>query len=254
MLPDPPTRQVQSVRQAFEILHIIQEYGGATPAQITEQLDISKSSVHNYMSTLEILGYVVNESGIYRLGLRSLTHGVGAMNTVNIRRFSGIVDGVAREFSMLTWLVTEELGRGYFLDRSTTDGVDEIYGTVGKRSYLHTHGPGKAILATLSDEDVQKVIDLHGLPAHTIRTVGESDALFADLAEVREQGFATSEGESVLDIFSIGVAFRDVQNRVHAIGVFGYSRDFAGDRPTTVGTNLRDTVHGLVAQTEQAVL
>lgn len=246
MLANTPSRQVKSVRRAFELIDRVQALGGATPAQLTEELDLSKSSVHNYLATLEMEGYVVNDGGTYRLGLRFLTHGAAARNMAGVERpVVETVESVAEELSQPTWWVTEESGRGYFIERSAPEGAADVYGSVGKRSYLHTHALGKAILAASSDEYVRRVAEHHGLPEQTRRTTTNLGALLEELSSVRERGFAVSEGEAVLGILSVGVGFRDADDRRHAVGVFGHSRNFAGNRAENIGQRLVEEVDDL---------
>lgn len=248
MIGNTPSRQIKSVQRAFEIIDRLQALGGATPSELTDELDLSKSSVHNYLATLEEAGYIVNEDGRYRLGLRFLTHGAAAKNMVGvsppIRR---TLQSTADELSQPTWWIVEELGRGYFLEHAAPEGDTPVYGSTGKRSYLHTHALGKAILATSPEEYVERVADHHGLPEQTRRTTTDLITLKGELDEVRERGFAISEGEAVLGILSIGVGFRDAADRRHAIGVFGHSRDFAGNHPENVGERLYEAVDGLEA-------
>jgi DNA-binding IclR family transcriptional regulator len=243
MLGNTPSRQINSVRTAFELLNRLQALGGATSAQLAEELPLSRSSVHNYLATLEMDGYVVNDDGTYRLGLRFLTHGEAAKSMVRVE--SPVVEtleAVAEEVSQPTWYVTEEYGRGYFVEKAVPEAASPLYGSVGKRSYLHTHAPGKAILALAADKYVERIAEHHGLPEHTRKTTTDLDELRADLAEVCERGFAVSEGETLLGILSVGVAYRDGDDRLHAIGVFGHSRNFVGDRAESIGRRLVDTV------------
>lgn len=255
MLPDTPSRQVQSVKTASKIIDILQNRGGATPTELTNQLDISNSSVHNYLATLEQEGYVVNESGRYRLGLRLLTHGMAAKNVLGSNNLiRNTIQSLADEFPYPIWWVSEEYGRGFFLDGITPDDQTSTYGNVGKRSYLHTHAPGKAILAELTDEYIEQIITRHGLPEQTMRTTTDSETLFEEIQSVRNRGFVVSDGEAVLGILSLGVAFWGPENRVHAIGVFGNSRDFAGTEAEEMGTRLLESVDSLESDLSEVTI
>lgn len=252
MLPDTPSRQVQSVTTAFTIINELQNRGSATPSQLTDQLDLSNSSIHNYLSTLEHEGYVVNEGGRYRLGLRFLTHGIAAKNTLGIQNIvREALQSIATEFSYPAWWVAEEFGRGLFLDGVVPEDQTATYGNVGKRSYLHTHALGKAILALSSDKYVEQVIERYGLAEQTMRTTTDTDSLFEELDEIRDRGFEVSDGEAVLGIISLGAAFKDTEGRVHAIGVFGNSRDLAGTQAEEMGSQLRNTVDALARRLQE---
>jgi len=249
MLANAPSRRVKSVRTAFSLINQLQALGGATPAQLTEELELSKSSVHNYLATLEMEGYVVNDGGTYRLGLRFLTHGMAARNMAGmeqpiVRQMRSIAD----EIGQPTWWMREEYGRGYFIESTIPADTRPMYGSIGKRSYLHTHAPGKAILALTSDEYRERIIDHHGLPELTQQTTTTLDALEQDLETVEECGYAISDGEAVLGILSVGVGFHDPNDGLHAIGVFDHSRNFAGNRAENIGERLVAAVGDLERQ------
>lgn len=230
MLSESPSRQVKSVRTAFELVQVLQALGGASLTELADHLEMAKSTVHNYLATLENMGYVVNENGRYRLGLRFLTHGVAAKRTLGAQDLvRDTLPSVAEDISYPTWWIGEEFGRGIFLEKAIPDTREQIYGRIGKRSYLHTHALGKAILTELPRKYVERVVDHHGLPEQTQRTITDEEELFDQLRTVRDQGFAVSDGEAVLGVESIGVGFRGPNQRVNAIGVFGYSRDLAGN-------------------------
>ncbi|WP_245957315.1 helix-turn-helix domain-containing protein [Haloplanus rubicundus] len=43
----------------------------ATVTELAADLDASKSTIHNHLTTLVELGYVVTEGNVYHLGLRA---------------------------------------------------------------------------------------------------------------------------------------------------------------------------------------
>jgi DNA-binding IclR family transcriptional regulator len=228
MIPNSSTRQVQSVRTAFRIIALLQDMDGVTMNELASQLDLAKSTVHNYLGTLQSLGYAVERDGTYRLGLRFLTHGMAARSGLGLRdAVEYILPQVSRDLSQSMWWVVEELGRGIFVEKATPDSSQPTYGRVGKRSYLHTHAPGKAILAQLPREYVEEIVAYHGLPVYTKETTTDPDALQAELADIRDQGYAVSDGEAALGIRSVGVAFEGPYGYTHGLGIFGYSHDFS---------------------------
>lgn len=227
MLSKTSSRRVKSVQTAFLIIHQMQDLGGATQAELNDELDLAKSTLHNYLGTLESMGYLVNRDGTYHLGLRFFTHGMTAKNNLGIEdTVYDVLSGITQEISLPVWWVVEEFGRGILVDRTTLDGAHEVYARIGKRSYLHTHAPGKAILARLSTEYLEQIIEYHGLPASTTETITDSDELRNELELIREQGYALSDGEAALGVQSIGAAFLGPHRSIHAIGIFGYSHDF----------------------------
>jgi len=237
------SRMVKSVINGFELVGRLQALGGATLTELAGDMNLAKSTVHNYLTTLETLGYVVNEDGTYRLGLRFLTHGIAAKRALGLQIFvSDHLLSIGGNIPYPTWWVCEELGRGIFLGGAVSQEDDPIYGRMGKRSYLHTHAPGKAILAQLSDEHVRQIIDRWGLPERTERTTTDGESLLDELDEIRERGIAVSDSEAILGVLSVGVSFQDSMGRTHAIGTFCFAREVHLSRAEEIGELLLDEV------------
>lgn len=241
-----PAREIKSVVTAFELIQVLQDLGGATPNRLIDELDLSKSSIHNYLRTLEQMGYVVNENGTYRLGLRFLTHGIASKESIRVGRIiRSELDAVANELERPTWWLVEEHGRGIFLDVSQVETGSPVYGRIGKRSYLHTHALGKAVLAEASESYVTQVIEYQGLPAFTNETTADAETLFEELDAIRDDGYAVSHDGAVLGIRSVGVGFRDGRGGLHAIGVFGDSRELTDASSVMYAEELQETVESL---------
>ena len=68
---------VGSVRTTARIVRALEDNREAGVTELADELDISKASVHNHLTTLERLGVVVSDAGRYRLGLRFLDIGIG---------------------------------------------------------------------------------------------------------------------------------------------------------------------------------
>lgn len=252
MLSESPSREVQSVRTAFRIVAAIQERDGATLKDLADHLDLAKSTVHNYLRTLGAMGYVVERGGSYHLGLRFLTNGMAARNSIDGRdAVTGTLSAVAEELSQPAWWLVEEFGRGIFVAKAVPDGAEEIYGRIGKRSYLHTHAPGKAILARMTAEYRDEVLEYHGLPVHTTKTTTDRESLADELGRIREQGYAVSDGEAALGVQSVGVGFDGPAGGPQAVGVFGYSHDFSRNKlERDIPSLLRDAVDDIEASLE----
>ncbi|MFB6149878.1 MAG: IclR family transcriptional regulator [Halobacteriales archaeon] len=242
MIESAASREVQSVRTAFEIVAVLQDFDGATLPELAGNLDIAKSTIYNYLGTLQRMGYVVEREGTYRVGLRFLTHGMAAKSGLPLaERFAEALESPASRLSRPTWWVAEEQGRGIFVDVAAPGDERILYGRIGKRSYLHTHAIGKAMLAEMPPETVQAAADHHGLPGLTKETITSIEPLREELEDIRTRGYATSDGECALGVGAIGVAFTGPSESIHGIGTFNHGHD-VGDREADAAAVLQDTV------------
>ncbi|QLH83686.1 IclR family transcriptional regulator [Halosimplex pelagicum] len=223
---------VKSVERTFRIIGGLQELGGAGVTELSTHLDLPKSTVHNYLSTLEQEAYVVKADDEYRIGLRFLEHGAYARNQSQIFEIARPeLDRLANETGELCNLLVEEHGKGTYLYRTRGENAVRVKEHVGNRVCLHSTALGKAILAHCSEERVDEIIDRHGLPETTDRTVTDRDELFDTLAEIRERGVAFDDEERLSGLRCVAAPVLSNDDRVlGAISVSGPSHRFEDHR------------------------
>ena len=223
---------VKSVERTFRIIGGLQELGGAGVTELSKHLDLPKSTVHNYLSTLEQEAYVVKADDEYRVGLRFLEHGAYARNQSQIFEIARPeLDRLADETGELCNLLVEEHGKGTYLYRTRGENAVRVKEHVGNRVCLHSTALGKAILAHLSTERVDEIIERHGLPETTERTVTNRDELLDTLAETRDRGVAFDDEERLSGLRCVAAPVLSNDDRVlGAISVSGPSHRFEDHR------------------------
>jgi len=92
---------------------------------------------------------------------------------------------------------------------------------LGFRRPAHWVSTGKALLATLDAEQLRELYPEKKLPTYTEKSIGDRATLETDLALVRERGYATSIGESEVDVAAVAVTVYD--ERAHPVGAIGVS-------------------------------
>lgn len=189
---------VKSTRTTFEIIETLKEIDGGGVTEVADHLGVPKSTVHNYLTTLEEAEYVVKEDTEYRVGIRFLELGAYARNEMQLYEIAKEeVEKLAAETGELGNLLIEEHGRGSYLHRARGDQAVKVEEHIGTRVYLHSTALGKAILAYMSEERRQAIIDRHGLPPSTENTTTDPDALADELEAIRERGYSTDDEERI---------------------------------------------------------
>jgi IclR family transcriptional regulator, acetate operon repressor len=187
-----------TVARAFEILELVREREGASVSELTDVLELPKSTVHDSVTTLARLGYLTNADGEYDLGLAFLTHGTYARNEVAYAdRVQPALETLAAETGEIVWYIVEEHGKGVYAGKGVGSDALQPYASIGMRSALHTIAGGKAILAALPDERVDEIVAEHGLERHTERTITTRDELEDARDRIREQEYALNYGENI---------------------------------------------------------
>jgi len=222
---------VKTARTTFQILEALKRRNGATVTELTEEFDLSNSSIHNYLNTLEEDGYVVKNGKEYKVGLRLLDLGGFARRDQRIYDIakSGVTS-LAESTGEMANLVVEEKGKGVYLHRAHGDKAVKTDSYTGQRVHLHNTALGKAILAHLPTERVDEIIDQHGLPETTPNTITTRDALFEELETIREEGVSFDDEARVQGLRCVAVPIINNNDRVEgAISVSGPTSRLQGE-------------------------
>lgn len=204
-------RTIEATGRSLSILEALQELHGARVTVLAEHLDLSKSTIHNHLTTLREHGYVTMEGDTYHISLKMTNLGEYARNRKPAyRRARELSDRLAEETNLESGFIVEENGRGVYLKTETGDVNDpHIFPQVGDHVYLHSTAAGKAILADLPRERVEVIVDRRGLPPVTENTITDRAALFEALDRIRERGYAVNKGENEPGMRAVAVAVPD---------------------------------------------
>ncbi|WP_255197653.1 IclR family transcriptional regulator [Halorarius litoreus] len=217
------TNEVQTTRKSLTILEELVKMDGAGLEAIATHFEMPKSTVHGHLKVLEEMGYVTNTKGRYKPTLEFLYWGNYVRNNMEIFQVARTeMKALTAETGESTSLVVEEGGRAIIVYNVEGQGDSKFVTSAGTRTFLHTNASGKAILSQMSREEVEAVIDHHGLPALTEHTVTDPETLFAELEEIRERGYAINQEEALRGMKSIAAPITDIDgNVIAAIAVFG---------------------------------
>jgi DNA-binding IclR family transcriptional regulator len=221
----PPTegKRIKSLETGFEIIERIGRDGPVTRGELEAHLDLSKSTVHYYLRTLESGRYVVRSDEGYRLGLRCLELGGLALEQRgSVQPLRTDVDRLADETEQTAVVAVEEGGKSVVVYRAWPADTETVDCRLGAEHHLHATAWGKAILGHLPDEDVDAVVEYHGLPARTDHTITDRETLAEERETTRTQEVAFADGERVEGVRSIAAPIIREDGTVYgAVGIVG---------------------------------
>jgi IclR family acetate operon transcriptional repressor len=236
-MPNNNTRNtsIQSVENACKVLEMLVGQNGTSISELSEEIDLSKSTIHNHLNTLTEAGYVAKRRGEYQLGLQCLTLGGYARDHHKLHRTArSAVDHLAQETGELALVTTHDRGKSIYLyqvrgaDAVTTDSY------LGIRLPLHCTATGKAMLAYMEREQVEEIIDQEGLPEQTENTITDPEQLFEELNQIQDRRVALDNEERILGMRGIAspVIKRDSGEVMGALSITGPISRLDGPRFT----------------------
>lgn len=223
---------VKTARTTFEILEALKDRKGATITELSDQFDLSDSSIHNYLTTLRQDGFVVKDGDKYRVGLKLLDLGGQARRRQRICQVAeDEIFSLAEETGELANLLVEEQGKGIYLQRIRGSNAVNTDSYIGQQVHLHNTALGNAILSRLPRERVDAILDRHGMPKTTEHTITDRQDLHEKLRRVREEGVAFDDEERVKGLRCVAVPIVNNEDVVEgAISVSGPTSRFGESR------------------------
>jgi len=212
-------KAVQSIERAIRILEeLATEKEGLGVTELSQRVQLHKSTVHRILNTLLLYGYVERNPHTerYRLGMKLLYLGGAILDRMDIRSEArDILDALAKEVNETVHLVVPEGDKAIYVDKIDSRRTIRMYSQIGRRAPYHASAVGKAILAFLPKEEAETIIS-KGLERYTKNTITDPEKLRNHLEMIRRKGYAIDEEENEVGIRCIGAPVFDHTGRVVA--------------------------------------
>lgn len=235
----------QSLARGLQLLEIVDAAPGPVGIrELARSLDVSASIAQRLVNSLSEAGFLeqVTDTRRYRLGHRALALGSKHMNSdvlfvsaaaelrrlAEVRHLNGYLGGV-------------QGGQIVYLQTFQSRGAVVIRAEPGAVVSPHSTALGKALLSTLSAEEVLAILGDPPYPARTPNTITGASAFADELARVRKNGIAIADEEHEPGVTSIGAPICDRDGRaVAAISVAFISSLIPRGQWHEVGQLVRD--------------
>ena len=216
---------IQSIEKALDVIEVLSERDSVSLIELADLVSQPKSSLYRIILTLEKRGFISRseEDGKYCLGYKQL------VITKNLLERSSLRNAAITEMTKLVAQYGDTVNLCVLFEEEILY-VEIIEGTyalrmsdkVGSKSPFHATATGKAIAAFLPRETVNDLIASKGLPGFTPNTLTDKVALFAELDQIKAQGFALDNEEIIQGARCIAVPIFDMFGHIQgAISLSG---------------------------------
>lgn len=220
-------RYSQSLERGLAILGCFtSEHPVLGIADIAEELGLSRSTTHRYVTTLLALGYLEqSRSRKYRLGLRVTDLGMSALSSTGLREHvHPFLEELRQRSGYTVGLAVLDGAEILYVDRahSWRRGEREIDLDLhpGSRMPAYCTAMGKVLLAYLPDGVQRELIAQMALKRNSPNTITSKQTLREELEQIREDGFAVNDQELRSGLHAIAVPVRDESREaIAAVGI-----------------------------------
>ena len=191
-------------------------------ADIADELEMSRSTTHRYVTTLTALGYLEQgASRKYRLGLRVTDLGMSALSATGLREHAHpYLEELRQRTSYTTSLALLDGPEILYIDRvrSFRRGQNKIDLELhpGSRLPAYCTAMGKLLLANLPEDEQRELIAEMTLTKRGPNTITSKKGLARELGQIREEALAVNDEELAPGLYAIAAPVRNEAREVSA--------------------------------------
>lgn len=216
----PAESKVQSLDRTFDILELLgNEQNGYNLVQISEKLDLPKSTVHRLIGVLIQRGFVrkSTETGRYRLGPGFIGLCSNYLNNLELKTESSpYMDELSVTTGNVVFLAIRQDDKMVYVDSKEQINSLRKYAIIGQRKPLYCTSLGKALLMDLSETEVRILLANETFEKRGPNTHSNIESLLQDLKECKRRGWTLDDQEAEPAINCVAAPIRDYRGQVIA--------------------------------------
>lgn len=184
--------------------------------ELAKELDMSHSVVYRILTTFEKHGFLSQneDNSKYRLGLKFWQYGLIIEDQINFRDLiQPLMDKLSQKVEETVYLTILDKLEGLSIGISHSDQSIKFDITIGTRKRLYAGAANKVIMAFLSEEQQNEIIE-NGLQEYANNAANDPDELRASLAKIKEQRWSLTDSEYTKDVVGVAVPLFDNTNTI----------------------------------------
>lgn len=193
-------------------------------SELERKLGLSRPTTYRLLYTLKQRGLVQQdpETSKYSLGLKLWELGWAAVERMGLRKAAHAwLERLKEEGQETALLAVLDESEVVYIDKVDSTQPVMTYSRVGGRAPAHCTATGRVLLAFGDPEVAERVIQ-RGLPPFTQNSITDPTELRAELARIRQRGWALNREAWRLGVSSVAVPLWDYTGRpIAAIGLAG---------------------------------
>ncbi len=232
---------VSSLAKGLRTLELLAANGEMSASRMAEELRTSRAASHRFLNTLRDLGYVEkNEGGRFRLTFKALELGMRKLEGFEIRH-------VAHPFMQemaLNFGETVNLGHWdgtaivhlYKIDSTEILRLDVGLGAIAP---AYCTALGKAVLAFLSEDELNDYFASVALTARSPKTMTTAARLKTEIEKIRRCGYAIDDEELCLGLRCVAAPVFDYRGRpAYALSLSGLTQRMTKEKVDAIQAEL----------------
>jgi IclR family KDG regulon transcriptional repressor len=207
---------MKTLKRLFKIIKLLEENSELRIQDISDILNINKSTIFRFVKILESYGFVSRneETKKYSLGLYVVTLASKVIERFDIIKIARPHLKELGDITGETIHITVFNGREVvYLEKVECKSKVSMKSSIGGTALMYCTGVGKAILAFQDKKTIEKLVNEMKLIKLTKNTIISKSKLIKELEKSKKNGFVIDKYEQENDVCCIAVPIRDYSGK-----------------------------------------
>ncbi len=203
-----PQYPIESIDNALRVLLLLGECPKLRLTDVSQYLGVASSTAHRLLAMLQYRGFVRQDpdTRCYVPGPTLDGLAFGVLRRLDVRtRARPVLERLNAELQETVHLGQLQGSDVHFIDSIESSRALRVASRLGRVMPAHCTSTGKALLSTLTDDELLLLYPHENLVELTPKSIGTRTELLTQLDRVRADGFATSQEESEEGVSSLAV-------------------------------------------------
>ena len=207
---------MKTLKRLFKIIKLLEENDKLRIQDISDILNINKSTIYRFIKILENQSFVYRdeETKKYSLGLYVVKLASKVIERFDIIKVARPHLKELRDITGETTHLTIFNGREVvYLEKVESKNPVRMKSSIGGTAAMYCTGVGKAILAFQDKKTIENLVNEMKLVKRTQNTITSRSKLMKEIEESKKKGFTTDKYEQENDVCCIAVPLRDYSGK-----------------------------------------
>lgn len=244
---------VPSIERALTVLEFLaQSRRGFSISEMSRRLGIPKSSTYLILTTLERRGFLQKntQTGRYCFGLQLVSLSRSALENLDLREEAKpFLQSLMRKTGLTVHLAVLERNEAVIIEKVEAPGLLKLATWIGRRLDVNCTGVGKALIAFLPEDELDRLSRAKSFARHNDRTIISISAMKRELAGVKQLGYAFDDEEDEVGLRCVGAPIFDTsQKTVAAVSVAGTTSQIPVERVSALAGTVKQAAEEISAR------
>ena len=226
---------IKSVQKSLKVLrYIMSATDEVSVNELVEEFGYNRSTVHHMLKTMKVEGFITQNQRTknYNIGSEIFNGWIKDRDMHNyLMRLKPTIKEIVEKCKETTTMFVRENDKAICVLGEESEQIIKAYLMIGREIPLYCTAAGRAMLAYLPQDEVEKILQISGMKKYMKKTTVDKNELYENLAEVRDKGYAIEKEEFEELINAVGIPILNKENRpVASVSVVGPIMRFTDEK------------------------